>query len=199
MAHRQVGPHQPPQVTGKVLTGPVWVVFYWLCEHFAAAVEPIKKGWSWGWSYRKIAGSAKWSNHASGTAVDLNAPRHPAGKRGTFTKAQQEQIRLILAASHGVLRWGQLFKDEMHFEIAPGVSAAKVRTLAVMILQEALSSLGYDIGRAGVDGIYGPCTSTAYVAFRAAAGLPPATLWTDPATWAAITLARNTAKENTPA
>lgn len=176
-----------PHVTGKVLTGPVWVVMYWLCEYFARTVEPITKAWSWGWSYRRIAGSRKWSNHASGTAVDLNAPRHPAGKLNTFTDAQEEQIALIVKASHGVLRWGRVFKDEMHFEIAPGTTPAQVDQLATTILQVALSGLGYDPGV--VDGLRGPRTRAALVAFQTDAGLTADAI-DGPKTWAAITTAQ---------
>jgi hypothetical protein len=176
-----------PQVTGKVLTGPVWVIMYWLCEYFSRTVEPITKTWSWGWSHRKIAGSAKWSNHASGTAIDLNAPRHPSGKVGTFTSAQAAQIALIVKASRGVLRWGHLFKDEMHFEIAPGTTPAQVGQVATVILQVALSGLGHDPGPA--DGIRGPRTRSALVAFQTAAGLAVDAI-DGPKTWAAITNAQ---------
>jgi len=176
-----------PQVTGKVLAGPVWVVMYWLCEYFARTVEPIRKTWSWGWAYRRISGSAKWSNHASGTAIDLNAPKHPAGKTGTFTSAQAAQINLIMKAARGVLRWGHLFKDEMHFEIAPGATPAEVQQVATVILQVALAEVGYDPGPA--DGIRGPRTKAGLLAFQTAAGLTPDGI-DGPKTWAAITTAQ---------
>lgn len=175
-----------PHVTGKVLTGPVWVVLYWLCTEYHRTVEPIRKTWSWGYSHRKISGSTKWSNHASGTAIDLNAPSHPAGKTGTHTKSQQGAIRLLIAASRGVIRWGQAFKDEMHFEIAPGVTLARVQTLATVILQVALDNAGHNPGPA--DGIRGPRTLAALKRFQAGAQL--ATDGVDgPKTWAALTAA----------
>ena len=83
----------------------------------------------WGFCYRMIRGSTdKLSNHASGTALDLNASKHPLGKAGTFDAAKVPMIQ-ALARKYG-LRWGGDYvnrKDEMHFEIA--IDAAKVAAL----------------------------------------------------------------------
>lgn len=182
-----------PAVTGAVLAGPVWVVMHWLASRYAALVEPIVRPHSWGWSYRKISGSAKWSNHASGTAVDFNAPAHAQGRSGTFTPAQVKTIKTILAATGGVLRWGGTYPgrqvDEMHFEIAPAVTARRVQQLATELLQSALYDLGYNLGRAGVDGIRGPKTLAALRAFQADHQLVVDAI-DGPATWAAIETAR---------
>jgi hypothetical protein len=73
------------------------------------------------------------SCHASGTAIDYNAPRHPNGQSGTYKPAQVTEIRKILAEVGGVVKWGGDFhgtKDEMHFEIhgnAADVKAAAAR------------------------------------------------------------------------
>jgi hypothetical protein len=90
-------------------------------------VEPLHPGWCWGHNPRKIAGSTSWSLHAPGIAVDLNAPHHPMGRRGTFTTAQRAAItRLLAKYTHRgtrLVRWGGTYTsrpDEMHFElIAP--------------------------------------------------------------------------------
>lgn len=37
----------------------------------------IVPGWTWGQACRYISGTTTWSNHAKGTAVDLNAPMNP--------------------------------------------------------------------------------------------------------------------------
>ncbi len=65
-----------------------------------------------------------WSNHGSGTAVDLNWKSHPLGAVGTHNAAQVAAIRRILKryTMDGVqlIRWGGDYpdrKDEMHFEI----------------------------------------------------------------------------------
>lgn len=74
----------------------------------------------WGYAERPIRGGAELSNHASGTAVDLNAPKHPIGSVGTFTPGQVARILEIISVTGGVVRWGGQYsgrKDEMHFEI----------------------------------------------------------------------------------
>jgi len=74
----------------------------------------------WGYANRPVRGSTATSNHASATAVDINATRHPLGKSGTFTPQQVDEIHRILGETDGVVRWGGDYtgrKDEMHFEI----------------------------------------------------------------------------------
>lgn len=75
----------------------------------------------WGYAERNVRGSSTTlSNHASGTAIDLNATRHPLGRRGTFTKAQVAAIHGQLRTYQGCIRWGGDYSgrpDEMHFEI----------------------------------------------------------------------------------
>jgi hypothetical protein len=90
-------------------------------REFHHRVEIIDKGTpdDWGYAFRTIRGSdVHVSNHASGTAIDINATKHPLGKRGTFTKRQEKVIR-ELCTKYG-LRWGgdyQVRADEMHFEV----------------------------------------------------------------------------------
>jgi hypothetical protein len=91
----------------------------------------------WGYAYRAIRGqedAGNLSNHASGTAVDLNATKHPLGKRNTFTDEQEVKIR-ALAAKYGC-RWGGDYKnraDEMHFEInlSPAAVKKKIQELGL--------------------------------------------------------------------
>jgi hypothetical protein len=90
----------------------------WFFDH----VEPPVMPGCWGWADRKIRGSAtQVSNHASGTAIDLNAPRHPLGAVGTVPERLRPAIAAA-AAKYG-LRWGGTYtgrKDEMHFEVIVG-------------------------------------------------------------------------------
>ena len=93
------------------------------CAEFNMEVEKLegKTLDDWGYAYRAIRGqedAGNLSNHASGTAVDLNSLKHPLGRRGTFTKEQEVKIRAL--ADKWGLRWGGDYKnraDEMHFEI----------------------------------------------------------------------------------
>ncbi|WP_291412621.1 M15 family metallopeptidase [Actinophytocola sp.] len=74
----------------------------------------------WGWAERNVRGSNDISNHASATAVDMNATRHVLGAQNTFTPAQTQEIHRILGEVDNVVRWGGDYtgrRDEMHFEI----------------------------------------------------------------------------------
>jgi peptidoglycan hydrolase-like protein with peptidoglycan-binding domain len=89
-----------------------------LAEEFHRTVEPLDPRSCWGYAYRNVRGGTTPSFHAAGIAVDLNAPRHPLGRRGTFTPAQTSRCR-ELAAKYGC-RWGGNYAgraDEMHFEV----------------------------------------------------------------------------------
>lgn len=76
----------------------------------------------WGYAFRPVRGyTATLSNHASGTAMDLNATRHPLGREDTFPRADEVLIRRrVNRFFGGAIRWGGQYggrKDEMHFEI----------------------------------------------------------------------------------
>jgi len=75
----------------------------------------------WGWAKRPIRDQETgYSNHASATAVDLNATQHPRGVRRTWTTAERAAIDAHLAEYEGVVRWGEHYSttiDGMHFEI----------------------------------------------------------------------------------
>lgn len=116
-----------------VRSGDVATIFQYFWTQFHARVEPLVKAeWhqadDWGYNYRPNRNANNLSCHASGTAADGNATRHPNGKRGTFSVAQIAMIRTILRELQGVLRWGGDFTgtpDEMHFEIRGSEAAAR--------------------------------------------------------------------------
>ena len=121
-----------PKIIGRVRGGDVAVILADLVDQFDAHVEDVDLGADdWGHAYRDVREGASLSNHASGTAIDLNATRHPLGKVGTFTPTQVAALRKILARYGGVVRWGGDYsgrKDEMHFEIVG--NAAQVAAVA---------------------------------------------------------------------
>lgn len=99
---------------------------------FHAQVEPINEGSldDWGYAYRPVRGQKEvLSNHASGTAIDLNSTKHPLGKQNTFKPTQIVVIRQLIQKYH--LRWGGDYKgrkDDMHFEITENADQVKELT-----------------------------------------------------------------------
>jgi hypothetical protein len=108
--------------------GPLLAAF---AAEFHELIEPIDDGTfdDWGYAFRMVRGSTdRLSCHSSGTAIDLNATKHPLGKAGTFPAEKIPMLR-ALAKKYG-LKWGGDFKsrpDDMHFEVE--VSAAKAKAL----------------------------------------------------------------------
>lgn len=108
--------------------GPLLAAF---AAEFHELIEPIDEGTfdDWGYAFRMVRGSTdRLSCHSSGTAIDLNATKHPLGKAGTFPAEKIPMLR-ALAKKYG-LKWGGDFKsrpDDMHFEVE--VSASKAKAL----------------------------------------------------------------------
>lgn len=101
------------------------------CTEFNKLIETIDGEAldDWGYCFRMVRGSTdKLSNHSSGTAVDLNASKHPLGKVGTFPAEKVPMLR-ALAKKYG-LKWGGDYQnrvDEMHFEVnLPPAKAAEL-------------------------------------------------------------------------
>jgi hypothetical protein len=108
--------------------GPLLAAF---AAEFHKLIEPIDGGTldDWGYAFRMVRGSTdRLSCHSSGTAIDLNATKHPLGKYDTFPAEKVPMIR-ALAKKYG-LKWGGDFKsrpDDMHFEV--NVTPAKAKEL----------------------------------------------------------------------
>lgn len=115
-----------------VRRGPCGELLMWAANRWHNEVEPLVPGTCWGYAERQIRGGTELSNHASGTAIDLNAPQHPLGTNpsATLTPAQVTAINRIVADAKGALRWGGAYvgrKDSMHWEIdAPEAEVAAV-------------------------------------------------------------------------
>jgi hypothetical protein len=122
-----------------VRAGDVATVLRYVATQFNAHVEKLHAGWCWGYHLRPIRGQTSgYSNHASATAIDLNAPSHPrqsANRYTGFNSAQVATIHSILAELGGIVRWGGDYVnppyDGMHFEI--NATAAAVHTVALRL------------------------------------------------------------------
>jgi hypothetical protein len=105
-------------------------------EHLEPAVWPG----IWGWFVKPISGSTVYSNHASGTALDWNAPKHPRQSRFAYlgwSEANVSTIHRLLATRYqGLIRWGADYvnatHDPMHFEI--NGDEAQINALAAKLL-----------------------------------------------------------------
>ena len=74
----------------------------------------LRPGECWGYNPRKVAGTNVWSDHAWGTAVDLNAPANGRGGRGDIPDGV-----VALWQDHG-FEWGGRWKntDPMHMQFS---------------------------------------------------------------------------------
>jgi D-alanyl-D-alanine carboxypeptidase len=116
---------------GKVALrrGPVGELLAAFARRWHTEVEPLAWPGCWGYAERPIRGSTTvLSNHASGTAIDLNAPKHPlaADPAASLKPAQIAAVRKIIAESDGCLRWGGDYtgrRDGMHTEAIKGEAA----------------------------------------------------------------------------
>src|SRR3990167_3612087 len=117
---------------GGIKSGDVEVIFTYLVQQLDARVEPIElyePGDEWGYAYRdNVNNPGQLSCHASATALDYNATRHPNKKAYTWTREQARVINQIVNSElDGVIKWLEGY-DEMHFEIRG--TAAQVKAVA---------------------------------------------------------------------
>jgi hypothetical protein len=165
-----------------------------MAEWFHRNVEPLRKGECFGYAFRQIIGGSELSNHASGTAIDLNAPSHPLGKQGTVPSGKRVAIS-AKARALGLL-WGGDFngrKDEMHFEVLrrnggpnpPGKPTIQ-RGSRGPAVREAQTILNRKRNaHLAVDGIFGPLTDRAVRDFQRHTGLVVDGI-VGPKTWARL-------------
>jgi hypothetical protein len=158
----QIGVFQVPGTSTRLALrkGNVATVLLYVASEFDKCVEdidtPSSRGYvkddlnaegsspstvfdDWSFAVRMVRGSStSMSNHASGSAIDLNATQHPLGTTGNFTSHQRAVIRRILKDCGGVVRWGGDYvsrKDPMHFEI--NASPARVAVVAARLRRQA--------------------------------------------------------------
>jgi hypothetical protein len=107
---------------GGVKAGDVATVLGYVATQLHYRVEPCVSGWDWGHTYKQnVNNPSSLSCHASGTAIDYNAPDHPNGSSNTFSDQQKGEIYAILNEVQGAVDWLEGY-DEMHFEIAVNAS-----------------------------------------------------------------------------
>src|SRR6478609_6406377 len=134
------GPISFPQ---GVRGGDVAKVLGYVVTQLHYRVEPAVPGWGWGYTYKENVNSpGSLSCHASATAVDWNAPDHANGAHGTWTAAQESEVRKILAEVGGAVQWGEDYSgtvDGMHFEII--VDAAELAAVAANLPDEEVETV----------------------------------------------------------
>ncbi len=132
LIHRWVEPDSG--VVIPLRNGSTGFLLIFFASWFHKKVERINEGIhdDWGHAPRPIRGSTTTaSNHASGTAEDLNATQHPLGvpTSRTFTTLQQRRIRRKLRVTFlGIIGWGGDYTkrpDAMHFEIVKPMAACE--------------------------------------------------------------------------
>lgn len=139
-SHTRVWKIPGSKTTFRLLNGPAAFVLVVFASWFNDQIERLYGGtaWDdWGWSpVRTGRGlTSGISNHCSGTAIDVNALWHTQHKSGTFSAWKRARIAAALRLySYSLIAWGGLWRpenrDEMHFEIKPGTSKARVRVVA---------------------------------------------------------------------
>jgi hypothetical protein len=192
------------------LRGDVAPLFLAFMQWWNATVEPLVVPGCWGYAFRDIPGAKTLSNHASGTAADINAPKHPLGANGTVPA----HLRGAISAKAGQLglRWGGDYnrrKDEMHVELNVPLAQARALVGQIPILGGGgqpgrptirQGSKGQDVrdlqahlksvhssyaGHLAVDGDFGPRTRAAVVEFQRRSGLAADGI-VGPLTWARL-------------
>lgn len=120
----------------RLRKGPCASALLFCAQQWNERVERLDPSECWSYAERMVRGSTSTvSNHASGTAIDLNASKHGRGESHTFTSGQIRTVRAILAqvkdpvTDRPVVRWGQDYAnaptDGMHLEINADEAAVR--------------------------------------------------------------------------
>lgn len=127
---------------GGVRAGDASAVLRYVASQWHRRVEPLASPGCWGYSYRQNRNANNLSCHSSGTAIDINAPKHPNGVEATsnMSRGQIAEVHEILreiGELSEVVHWGGdwhrtlgLTPDPMHFEIHDHDTAKLARVAA---------------------------------------------------------------------
>lgn len=120
-------------------------LFLALAKDYHDTIAPIDEGEldDWSYSYRPARQSSSWSDHASGTAVDLNASKEGwlgMNNYSWWANPAKHQAAQAIKKRYEVVMWGGSKDfggdyyngstvDWMHWAIKPGVSLEQVQTV----------------------------------------------------------------------
>jgi len=96
----------------------------------------------WGYNFAVIPNQKDYSNHASGTALDINATKHQWKAATSGFTPEKETIIDGLCTKYGI-RWGWRykygFKDPMHFEIVetPATTVLRIKKMQLPMPKES--------------------------------------------------------------
>ena len=127
-------------------------LFLALAKDYHDTIEPIDQGEldDWSYSYRDARYSSSWSDHASGTAIDLNASKEGwlgMNNYSFWANPSRHRAAQAIKNRYEVVMWGGSKDfggdyyngstvDWMHWAIKPGVTVAQV--------QDVIRKLGID-------------------------------------------------------
>lgn len=137
----------------------VATIFTYLVQQFHKRVDDVTKPHpadDWGFAFRaNVNNPNSLSNHASGTAIDLDATENPNGvpTNKVFTPREIAEVHEILDELDGTIRWGGDYTntpDAMHFEVLRGPGSLQKVARKIRRQQQAAQkkSRGANVDRA---------------------------------------------------
>lgn len=128
-----------------MLRAEVLPLFLALAKDYHDTIAPINEGAldDWAYSYREARYASSWSDHASGTAIDLNASKEGwlgMGNYAFWKNPAKHKAAQDIKKRYEVVMWGGSTDfggdyrngptvDWMHWAIKPGVTLAQVQAV----------------------------------------------------------------------
>lgn len=136
----------------RLRNGSAGFILAWVILRWAEKFEPVagKVLDDWGYAYRPVRGKTTgFSNHASGTAADVNATRWPLGTTH-MTAKQRARVLYVISIARTVVRWGGNYsgrKDQMHLEINKSLATCERLAKVLMKTPRGKRILGANPGQ----------------------------------------------------